>query len=476
MRLVSKVAGGVRSSLRAASRRSMSNKSGKDSSTKKVNVGAAAVGKTRADPKVADKAMQTKAARESASGGGGSGAMSVVAVGAVIGAGYTAYKLTADPSFATSLRSMGLGSVVEEIGKVIPLANKNHCIASSLSSSSHMAQQREIGSWKLGDLNTVKALSDVPGSRTVDNNGLCHVPALSAPPSVMRANLPKPGGGRILVVGDIHGCFDEFLALLEQENVDIDKDTVISIGDMVNKGPKSVDLLRYVMANDHVEAIRGNHEDGALNARYLYDNPSLVSEENKIKPGFEWVQELTEEEIEFLRQLPLSMELPQFDIVLVHAGLLPDLELAAQPHVVQTKIRVFVKDESTGHPDLWIPYESNWKTRKPKKVKWQEMCPWWELWQNKAHVLFGHDARKGLQLGKWATGLDTGCCGKDADARLTAIVLGPEIPDATFLQQRRAEGCRQDDPKDRPGTLVSVPKGSSPSTSYMQNALESFTT
>ena len=124
MRLVSKVAGGVRSSLRAASRRSMSNKSGKDSSTKKVNVGAAAVGKTRADPKVADKAMQTKAARESASGGGGSGAMSVVAVGAVIGAGYTAYKLTADPSFATSLRSMGLGSVVEGIGKVVPLAKE----------------------------------------------------------------------------------------------------------------------------------------------------------------------------------------------------------------------------------------------------------------------------------------------------------------------------------------------------------------
>jgi hypothetical protein len=89
--------------------------------------------------------------------------------------------------------------------------------------------------------------------------------------------------------------------------------------------------------------------------------------------------------------------------------------------------------------------------------------PWWQLWTHNAHVIFGHDARKGLQLAPWATGLDTGCYTDDPNARLTAMVMGPAVPSKEVLQLRRKHGCRPDEGQmgvasDRPGVLVSVPK------------------
>ena len=312
-----------------------------------------------------------------------------------------------------------------------------------------MAQQAalsgDIGDWKLGDLHSDSALRDVPGSAACPL-----VPALNVSPAEFDGPL---AGGRVVVVGDTHGCLDEFLQLLHQQDVDPAKnDVVIIVGDIVNKGPKSVALLRHVMANEHILAIRGNHEDGALLA---------VAEKaagKEIKSEWDWVEQLNGAEVAFLREMPLVMTLPKFDVVLVHAGLLPHVPLREQPHVIQTKLRVYVRDCATGHPDKWIPYESNWKERKPAKVPWAEVVPWWKLWKQRAHVIFGHDARKGLQLAAWATGLDTGCYTKDADARLTAMVLGPRIPSTEALARRREVGCRPDDPSDRPGTIVAVMK------------------
>ena len=49
---------------------------------------------------------------------------------------------------------------------------------------------------------------------------------------------------RQIIIGDIHGCFDEFEALLEEIGI-TDEDEIISLGDIVDRGPKSVELYEY---------------------------------------------------------------------------------------------------------------------------------------------------------------------------------------------------------------------------------------
>lgn len=67
--------------------------------------------------------------------------------------------------------------------------------------------------------------------------------------------------GKTFVIGDIHGCYEELQDLLDKAAVSSD-DTIISIGDMVNKGPESRRVLDFFWHNisPHVSAIMGNHE------------------------------------------------------------------------------------------------------------------------------------------------------------------------------------------------------------------------
>ena len=332
-----------------------------------------------------------------------------------------------------------------------------------------------------GDLLDQPALSDVPGSQ------FCPlVPSLDAEMVVMRPDLPKPGG-RLILVGDVHGCLAELKALMLAARVDEAVDTVVLLGDLVNKGPDSLGVLRWAMANEHfVLAIRGNHEDGALLARAHLDG----GEEDACASSFAaWVGDLEPLEIDFLRALPLMIVLSRFDVVCVHAGLLPGVPLAEQPHVIATKLRIMVPIP----PDTaavaaaagggaaamglaqspavrtWAPWESIWQDRQERTQPHVGAVPWWNLWGERtrgdgacrcpwqqAHVVFGHDAQKRLQLGKRATGLDTGCFTGKVGCRLTAMVLGPSVPSAEEIARLRAQGCDSGVETGRPGLLVSV--------------------
>eukprot|EP00607_Mallomonas_marina_P004562 CAMPEP_0182426728 /NCGR_PEP_ID=MMETSP1167-20130531/13252_1 /TAXON_ID=2988 /ORGANISM="Mallomonas Sp, Strain CCMP3275" /LENGTH=159 /DNA_ID=CAMNT_0024608387 /DNA_START=222 /DNA_END=698 /DNA_ORIENTATION=- len=70
---------------------------------------------------------------------------------------------------------------------------------------------------------------------------------------------------KVLIIGDIHGCYDELKELLEKYH---DENTsLIFVGDLVNKGPKSVEVVQYVrneVENNGALCVRGNHDDSAL--------------------------------------------------------------------------------------------------------------------------------------------------------------------------------------------------------------------
>ena len=69
---------------------------------------------------------------------------------------------------------------------------------------------------------------------------------------------------RVLVVGDIHGCFDELQALLKASGMDAERgDVVVAVGDLVTKGPKSKEVIQWLRENGHF-AVLGNHDQMLL--------------------------------------------------------------------------------------------------------------------------------------------------------------------------------------------------------------------
>lgn len=69
----------------------------------------------------------------------------------------------------------------------------------------------------------------------------------------------------IYVTTDIHGCYDTFIKLLKKINFN-QKDTMYILGDIIDRGPKSIEMIRFVMNNKNVKMIKGNHEEMMLNA------------------------------------------------------------------------------------------------------------------------------------------------------------------------------------------------------------------
>ncbi len=126
------------------------------------------------------------------------------------------------------------------------------------------------------------------------------------------------------VIGDIHGCWRTFQRLLERIEWSPAKDELWLVGDLVNRGPYSLEVLRWAVDHgDRVTAVLGNH-DLHLLARACGVAPAKKSD------TLDEVLEAPDREelLEWLRQRPLMHQFGRF--VLVHAGLAPEwnIELA----------------------------------------------------------------------------------------------------------------------------------------------------
>ncbi len=64
---------------------------------------------------------------------------------------------------------------------------------------------------------------------------------------------------RTIVVGDIHGCYDELIEMLESVGFGQD-DRVVCVGDLVTKGPKSREVLELFMTDPRFRTVIGNHD------------------------------------------------------------------------------------------------------------------------------------------------------------------------------------------------------------------------
>jgi hypothetical protein len=239
-----------------------------------------------------------------------------------------------------------------------------------------------------------------------------------------------PAAGRVLIVGDVHGCCDELDQLLQTHHQP--GDTVILAGDIVNKGPKSVAALRRARTLEQCYALIGNHELVSLRGRVARSGDSFPD----VAPNFAWTDELDDSDVRWMRRLPFSIALPAHEALVVHAGLVPGVPLEAQDPMAMVSMRNLVKNADG--------------TFRPTEKEEPGATAWAPEWRGPPHVYFGHDAKRGLQRAPHATGLDTGCVYGGA---LSAAILerGKEVQIVSVPAQRQYAPKRHD------GTSVSVP-------------------
>ena len=130
----------------------------------------------------------------------------------------------------------------------------------------------------------------------------------------------------IYCVADIHGCFDEFKALLRHIKFSSDEDIIYVLGDVIDRGPKPIACLQYIMQAKGIHMILGNHEQMMLD---YFDYRDSNWSRNGYLPTMNEFSVLSNFEqdriITYLRNRPLykTLKVNGRRFFLSHAGLNP---------------------------------------------------------------------------------------------------------------------------------------------------------
>jgi bis(5'-nucleosyl)-tetraphosphatase (symmetrical) len=120
-------------------------------------------------------------------------------------------------------------------------------------------------------------------------------------------------------VGDIQGCYDPLSRLLDRVNFDTSKDTLLCVGDLVNRGPKSLKTLRLLKSlNKQCVSVLGNHDIHLLSMMYGVREPRQHDTLNKIIEAHD-AQEIAD----WLRSKPLLHVNSKRHYIMCHAGIYP---------------------------------------------------------------------------------------------------------------------------------------------------------
>lgn len=258
------------------------------------------------------------------------------------------------------------------------------------------------------------------------------------------------------VIGDIQGCFDELQRLLDTLHFDPAHDRLWFTGDLVNRGPKSLQTLRLARELNAVSVL-GNHDLHLLAVSVGVDDhlgngdtlgPILAAHDR-------------DELLAWLRHRPLLHHDPLLDFTLIHAGLPPQWDMdtahacAAEVEAVLRgpDYREFFRHMYGNHPDRWpqgsealtgwdrIRFIVNCFTRLrycdtggrlylkgkgPPGSQPTDVLPWFDIpgrASRGTRIIFGHWSTLGYHAADNVWALDTGCLWGGA---LTALRLDSE--------------------------------------------------
>jgi len=259
-------------------------------------------------------------------------------------------------------------------------------------------------------------------------------------------------------IGDIQGCFDALEFLLEKISFNAEKDTLWFAGDLVNRGDKSLQTLRYIKSlGDSAISVLGNHdltllalsEGSEKRIRHTMDDILTAPDRDEL--------------IHWLRHRPLLHHDKKLGYAMVHAGLPPQWDLKTARSCAHEVEKVLQSDDypdfmanmfgdkpKKWHKDLagWdrLRFITNCLTRmrycKPKgKLNFSDKgpigsqkdgyIPWYETPERKSsdlRIIFGHwSTLFGYTSKNNVFALDTGCLW---GGNLTAMRLDNSLDDA----------------------------------------------
>ncbi|MDQ3796163.1 MAG: symmetrical bis(5'-nucleosyl)-tetraphosphatase [Pseudomonadota bacterium] len=255
----------------------------------------------------------------------------------------------------------------------------------------------------------------------------------------------------IYAIGDIQGCYEEFRALLKQLRFHAGRDRLWLVGDLVNRGPKSLETLRFVKdLGEAALCVLGNH-DLHLLAEHVGARQT--------KPGSSLRAVLEahdrEELIDWLRRRPLLHHDETLGYTMLHAGLVPQWDLATArtcaaevEHLLRGgDYQQLMYNMYGDQPDFWSASLTDWPRARviinvftrlrycdaegrmdmhasgPPGNQPSHLMPWFQVpdRRNKdINIVFGHWAALGYHRAPGIIALDSGCVWGGA---LTAVRL-----------------------------------------------------
>ena len=155
---------------------------------------------------------------------------------------------------------------------------------------------------------------------------------------------------KIYAIGDIHGSFDRLQELMQKIPIDFARDTLVFIGDYIDRGPASVEVVDYLIdLNKRVPGIiflKGNHEDmlekyleGTDRFTYLLNGGQNTLDSYLSKNRQSELYPIPPDHMSFFKSLRLYYETEAY--IFVHAGLRPKVPLASQ----ETEDLLWIRDK-----------------------------------------------------------------------------------------------------------------------------------
>lgn len=243
----------------------------------------------------------------------------------------------------------------------------------------------------------------------------------------------------VYAIGDVQGCYRELTVLLETLSFDPGRDRLWFTGDLVNRGPASLEVLRFVKGlGDRAVTVLGNHDLHLL---------AVAGGHERARPKDTFDDVLTapdrDELLTWLRHRPLLHREEAFADVMVHAGLPPQWDMmmaAACAAEVETALRVdheaFLANMYGDRPSVWVPGLCGWDrlrfitncftrlrycdaagridldAKGPPGSQPPGYMPWFEAPGRRTAgrpVIFGHWSTLGVRSGGDVFALDGGC-------------------------------------------------------------------